>query len=76
MNHNSNNQEQTYFPAAEGLLDYALCCSATSAFSWLEAPTNAFTFKTLCQTGVEPTVSKLEIADAKIIRDGLINIDS
>ena len=39
----------------------------TRAFSWLKAATTAFTFKTLlkhktlCQTGVNPTVSRREI---------------
>ena len=40
----------------------------TRAFSWLKAPTSAFTFKTLlrhyamlCSTGVDPTVSRREI---------------
>ena len=33
----------------------------TRAFSWLKAATTAFTFKTLCKTGVDPTVSQREI---------------
>ena len=36
----------------------------TRAFSWLKVPTNAFTFKTLCKTGVDPTVSRREIGSA------------
>ena len=33
----------------------------TRAFSWLKAHTSAFTFKTLCLMGVDPTVSRREI---------------
>ena len=33
----------------------------TRAFSWLKVPTSAITFKTLCSTGVDPTVSRREI---------------
>ena len=29
-------------------LDYEYALAPTRAFSWLKAPTNAFTFKTLC----------------------------
>ena len=36
----------------------------TRAFSWLKAATTAFTFKTLCLTGVDPTVSQCEIGSA------------
>ena len=32
----------------------------TRAFSWLKAPISVFTFKTLCLTGVDPTVSRCE----------------
>ena len=31
------------------------------AFSWLKAPTSTFIFKTLCWTGIDPTVSQCEI---------------
>ena len=31
------------------------------AFSWLKAATTAFTFKTLCLTGIDPMVSRREI---------------
>ena len=40
----------------------------TRAFSWLKAPTSAFTFKTLLRhyaTGIDPTVSRREIGSTK-----------
>ena len=55
----------------KGPIDFTITEKApTRALSWLKAPTSAFTFKTLLRH-----YAKWD-ADTKVIRDGLVSLDS